>query len=490
MPQALDCELKNLVRLVGNVTDAFTVALFLVDDQDEDILRLSAFQSLSNNVIKNASIPVGRGLVGWVAKNGRATHATNYDRDTKTLWFYSKDEEIKSFAAAPVFDGDRVIGVLSIDSKQHYIFTNKIVKLLSDFTCAISSAIVHGRHRIKLDSEAVAFEALSDIIDKVSVCEKFAGLAHTLKMNMGAHIRHDQLLLAVRSLDDDGFCMVRVASTDFGVGPEPVLPLTHYRLGWVIGQGRPIRIPDLKGVEVYPGSSGKWRSFIGAPVMAMQNAIGAIGLVSANAKAFRNVDLKSLAILASSLSSAFEGLRFSRKKQIEAQTDPVTGMISHQSLLDNRPFLKGAGAVLMLNIVGFTQINIRLGFEDGENVLRETAERIAEAVGVDGVVSRYYGKFIILLENASRDEVVPKIKSIVEAVDGAPFFYGGYDIHVSTAVGAALYPADGLKLKELILKAQEAAERARRASGARISLHGEPETDRPVHLRSVKEQEI
>ena len=85
---------------MANVTDAFTSALFLVEDKKGDVLRLKTFQSLSGSVIEGAEFPVGAGLVGWVAKTGNSTQTSNFKADSSTLQFYAQREDIKSFAAS------------------------------------------------------------------------------------------------------------------------------------------------------------------------------------------------------------------------------------------------------------------------------------------------------------------------------------------------------------------------------------------------------
>ena len=52
-----------------------------------------------------------------------------FDRDTRNLKLYLRDEGIKSFMAVPVGDA----GVLCVDSKRNYVFTEKNQKILQDF---------------------------------------------------------------------------------------------------------------------------------------------------------------------------------------------------------------------------------------------------------------------------------------------------------------------------------------------------------------------
>ena len=59
-------ELNNLIRLTSNVFDAFTAALFLVDESRSKLV-LKAYHSLSRNIIKDAVIEFGHGRMGCPA---------------------------------------------------------------------------------------------------------------------------------------------------------------------------------------------------------------------------------------------------------------------------------------------------------------------------------------------------------------------------------------------------------------------------------------
>jgi hypothetical protein len=127
----MPASLKHLVKLVANVFDSFTAAIFIRNPQEDD-LHLVAWESLSPYIVSECNIGVGHGLIGWVAREGKRLHVTNFDRDTRTLGIYSRDVDIKAFLAAPLLCG---AGVLMVDSKNRYSFPEKKQRILED--CAI-----------------------------------------------------------------------------------------------------------------------------------------------------------------------------------------------------------------------------------------------------------------------------------------------------------------------------------------------------------------
>ncbi|RPH86569.1 MAG: GAF domain-containing protein [Desulfobacteraceae bacterium] len=125
-------ELKDLIELVSNVNEAFTAALFLYNPP-RDRLFLRSYHTLSLQVNPKTTIQPGDSLIGWVAKNKQPVNVAQFDRDNRNLKLYLRDEGIKSFMAVPVGDA----GVLSVDSKRNYVFTDKNQKILQDFARVI-----------------------------------------------------------------------------------------------------------------------------------------------------------------------------------------------------------------------------------------------------------------------------------------------------------------------------------------------------------------
>ncbi len=130
--------LAELTRLISNTTDAFTTALFF---RRPDTFRyhLASHYSLSNHINPDFTFAEGEGFWGWVAKNEQPINISPFTQDYKLLGIYRKIEEIKSFLAVPFAGG---AGVLSVDSKATYVFTDKIVKLLTDFSHMAESLLI------------------------------------------------------------------------------------------------------------------------------------------------------------------------------------------------------------------------------------------------------------------------------------------------------------------------------------------------------------
>ncbi len=489
MPQKYDQQIRNLVNLASNVTDAFTAALFLVDEVKRNRLTLTSYQSLSNNIIPNATIRLGHGLIGWVAKNERATVAMNFRHDTKTLQFYSIDEDIKSFAAAPIFADNALIGVLSVDSKREYVFTEKKLKILTEFADTFSDVISMGKKRIRLYSEAADINNLSELAETISCCSDLSELDRAVRIRIQSLIHHDFLVLAVRSDDDNEFRIIDTRDAAKNKTVSKPFPLSHYRLGWVIRQARAIYIPDLDA-PVFPGDTKKWRSFIGSPMISNGHVTGAIGLLSRKPGSFKPANLKSLTILASILSSSITSLYLKNRNLHSEQVDPLTKTINYKYALEKFARSGSAGCIAIVDLKRFTEVNHELGMGGGDSVLVEMSERLGKIVKGGGLVSRFCGdKFIISLPGLSKPGSSELLASIVSVIESAPFHYEGTDIHITPVIGAAVSRGDGVDAEQLLVKAQVTVDRAKKNPGAYVLFHGDADLRPEARLRSLRAME-
>lgn len=120
----------HVLAIVCSVFDAYSAILFLPDGSSESC-SLAAYFSLGDKIQKKASILPGKGLAGWILRNRQPLLVPNFDQRQSNLGYYSEGEEahIKAFMGCPVSTG----GILCVDSKRQYSFSDKDHKILQMF---------------------------------------------------------------------------------------------------------------------------------------------------------------------------------------------------------------------------------------------------------------------------------------------------------------------------------------------------------------------
>lgn len=100
-------------------------------------------------------------------------------------------------------------------------------------------------------------------------------------------------------------------------------------------------------------------------------------------------------------------------------------------------------ALMFLDLDRFKTVNDTLGHHIGDLLLQEVAQRIRSCVRESDTVARLGGdEFTVLLPQVVDRESAAVVAHKIIAVFAEPFVLDGHELHSSTSIGLALYPAD------------------------------------------------
>ena len=149
-------------------------------------------------------------------------------------------------------------------------------------------------------------------------------------------------------------------------------------------------------------------------------------------------------------------------------------------------------SVLHVNLNRFSLINEGLGFEGGDELLRQTASRLREAIRPMDLLARLSAdEFLILASDLGREGAAEgggagvvaadEAQAIAEGVHRAleqPYDIDGREVYASAAVGLSLYPLDADSTRVLLRHACAAAHQAKRPGEEPTLFHDGDTTDR------------
>ncbi|HEY8973798.1 MAG TPA: EAL domain-containing protein, partial [Burkholderiaceae bacterium] len=146
-----------------------------------------------------------------------------------------------------------------------------------------------------------------------------------------------------------------------------------------------------------------------------------------------------------------------------AHHDALTGLPNRMSFMERLgqqiEQARAAGkslALLFVDLDHFKRVNDSLGHLIGDKLLRTVAARISASLRTNDVVARFGGdEFIVLLDDAGRDDVAQVAQKLLRAIE-LPVEAEGRDLSVTPSVGVALFPHDGQTPTELIKNADTA----------------------------------
>lgn len=149
----LDETLDNIVNLVADRAHSDVCSLYLLDD-DAVTLRLRASHGLDPASIGSVSLKIGEGLTGQVAKEQRIL-ALEEPQDHPHYRYFAetKEEQFHTFVGIPLFDRTLTIGVLVIQTRQVYHYTEEELSTLTTIAFQVASIVVNARLLDTIDSQ-------------------------------------------------------------------------------------------------------------------------------------------------------------------------------------------------------------------------------------------------------------------------------------------------------------------------------------------------
>lgn len=183
-------------------------------------------------------------------------------------------------------------------------------------------------------------------------------------------------------------------------------------------------------------------------------------------------------LIISLLLSAMVWITLADRRQIKylALHDPLTGLPNRrlfderlnytivQKQRQNKPF-----SLLYVDLDDFKPINDHYGHKAGDQVLREAARRMTDAVRHEDTVARIGGDefMIILPSTGDKSGTMLVANDILQAI-GKPYTFQGQQLDVNTSIGVSIYPESGNTEEALVRAADQAMYQAKNGGKRRI----------------------
>ncbi|MGE5489651.1 MAG: EAL domain-containing protein [Actinomycetota bacterium] len=167
-----------------------------------------------------------------------------------------------------------------------------------------------------------------------------------------------------------------------------------------------------------------------------------------------------------------ERLRYQEEIERRSNFDELTGLPNRNLVNDRlnhalkrRPEDDREIVVLTINLDRFRAINESLGFEAGNSVLKEVADRLSKRVRQMDTLGRFDGDEFVLIAETSGPDAAAKLAHPLLALLTPPFYYSGHELFLTGSIGIALYPKDGDDADTLLRNASAAMYKAKVAGG-------------------------
>ena len=141
-----------------------------------------------------------------------------------------------------------------------------------------------------------------------------------------------------------------------------------------------------------------------------------------------------------------------------ALTDELTGLANRrafyertQGILSQAKDHRRHGALLLLDLDRFKEVNDSLGHHAGDDLLRDVAQRLADCLLADtDQLARLGGDEFAVLLSGTGTTGATKVAERIRAALAAPFSVDGVNVRVDASIGISLFPDHGIELSTLL----------------------------------------
>jgi diguanylate cyclase (GGDEF)-like protein len=218
-------------------------------------------------------------------------------------------------------------------------------------------------------------------------------------------------------------------------------------------------------------SKASVRSVLIAPLIFDERALGVIALFS-DTRGLYPEWINFSKLINGQISQAVALWQTISRLKYLAANDPLTALPNRSRLIErvreifSRPEDPTDMSLLRVNIDRFEEINNALSYQKGDEVLRQFARRLGEAVtGADMLARLDADEFAVLfVGNGIADDAPERARSIINALE-APFTIDDLPLDIHASIGMALAPEDARNAEDLLRRA-DMAMRAAKRSGA------------------------
>jgi GAF domain-containing protein len=144
--QEIEQLLINVANLISERFGFYHVGIFLVDELREyAVLRAASSPGGKRMLVRSHQLRIGQtGIVGYVSELGEPRYALDTGEDAV---FFDNPElpETRSELGLPLKVGDRIIGVLDVQSKEQAAFSDEDIEAMSTLAAQVAVAIENAR---------------------------------------------------------------------------------------------------------------------------------------------------------------------------------------------------------------------------------------------------------------------------------------------------------------------------------------------------------
>jgi len=485
--QTVSAFVYQILAMLKRSLDARTCVLLWADDSGRR-LKIKEVVSDSDDVSEHGEVPAG-GVLGAISRDHEPLSVAK-TRAGQVPYSTSSDP-VGAFLGVPVMEGSHFRGILCADRPD--AFEDRDIELMVGATAQIVSAIqseqvLRAVERAKYEHER--FYHASALLCEALTLEQ---VMDTALEAAAAIVDYDAAAITVY---DAARKRHRVYSVRVRPNSKPVLDVQ--KLGGFEFKDNSGLVSMVVKNKHYLPAGGELRDtmtsvynkrikFVGVesllilPLLSADEAIGTFMLCSRQGQNFGKDVREMLRIITAQVAVSMQNAMMYRKMETMATTDGLTGLTNHRTFQERFGDLLERGrrhnreaAVLLCDVDHFKKVNDTYGHPVGDEVLRQVAKVLMDAVRKIDITARYGGEeFVVVLEATNLEGALQLAERIRNDVGSLVLDSDKGTFKVAISIGVAISPADGRDRAQLIEHADHALYRAKESGRNRVVSYQE-----------------
>lgn len=450
----VDTVLHQILLIVRNYFGISNCAIFLVE-QPSGVLYCRAQNGYDEQTTKARRIRIGKeGVTGWVAHTKTPLYVPDVTKEPRYL---AADPSIRSELALPLIVRDEVVGVLDIESSNLDYFTDDMIGLLALFAGQAAVALENARLYSTERRRMRQIELINLIARSATAANEIDQFLGTLADLIYDTFEGTEVCVLLREADGTLAVRARAGSPEHDAGSF----LGSERSG-VIAQALSARsnvlVNDVPARPGWPAAVPGSGAELCVPLVSFGETLGVI-LVSHQLPHFFSNDDRAIAQVAADVcATAIKNVQLAEELRRVTSTDSLTGVFNQryfhtvvaQEITRAKRYNKRF-VVAMMDLRDFRQVNAALGFDEGDNVLRQVAHAIKGQVRSIDTVCRYAGdRFSLVLPETDRERASAVLDKVEEAISQISVRSGDATRRLAVSCATVNFPHDGATELELI----------------------------------------
>ena len=324
----LDELLEKAVELIRSRFDFYHAAIFLKDLPGEFVVIREATGEAGAQ-LKRAGHKLGIGsksIVGFVAGKGEPLIVNDTSRDA-TYQPHPLLPETRAEASIPLKVSDRIVGVLDVQSKQTYAFSEENLRTLQILADQLAIAVVNTELFAETQEHLAQHRLLHHITTTAAsgttLGEALQSAVNGLQVTLGGD------RVAILLADREKKVLEVRAAVGYASGVFDLrIPIGSGITGWAAAHRRTLRINNVLQDTRYIEGSPNTRSEMAIPMVYRSELLGVLNVESEQFAAYAENDEELLGTLGGSLAAIIANARLLEQIRAQAERERILFEIS------------------------------------------------------------------------------------------------------------------------------------------------------------------